>query len=394
MPSSFFSIVGLLLALATMPLVVELAVLTLAALLPALSARKKSTATELPSLSILVPAHNEEALIGRCIRSLLASANSRVELLVVAHNCTDATAFEAEAAGARVLVLNDPNQTGKGCALNHGFAAALAGGSQAVLVIDADSVVSYNLVSEVRRKLAEGAQALQCRYEVYNAQETQGTKLTALAFQAFNVVRPRGRARLGLSAGIFGNGFALHRDVLQRIPYGAHSVVEDLEYHLSLVRAGVRVEFLDTTTVRGEMPVSTKGASTQRARWEGGRLRIMKRWAPKLMLEVLRGRVRLTEPFFDLLALPLAIEVSLLLITALLPGIFFKWYVLMAFGVIATHLFAAARSGPDFWGSIKVLLTAPAYVLWKLRMLPTIWRTSHTEAAWVRTERNTSPNLQ
>ena len=76
------------------------------------SCRDKDGGSGLAPLTVLVPAHNEEALIGRCIRSVLASASSGVDVLVVAHNCTDATAVRAEAAGAHVLVLNDPGQTG------------------------------------------------------------------------------------------------------------------------------------------------------------------------------------------------------------------------------------------------------------------------------------------
>ena len=152
------------------------------------------------------------------------------------------------------MVLNDPELKGKGCALSYGFAAALAGSSKAVLVIDADSVVSPGLIDAVRQRFFTGAQAVQCRYEVHNPEENDRTRLMTLAFQGFNEIRPRGRERLGLSAGILGNGFALHRDALTRTPYGAYSIVEDLEYHLALVRAGIRVEFVDTAAVSGEMP--------------------------------------------------------------------------------------------------------------------------------------------
>jgi len=389
---SLLFLIGVLLLLATLPLVAELLVLTLAALMPAGSRRKKQVNRALPPISIIIPAHNEETLIGRCAQSVLAFADSGVEVLVVAHNCTDGTAAVAEAAGAHVLVLNDSTQQGKGCALSYGFAQALTGNSEAVMVIDADSVVSFNLIETVQRRFAAGAKALQCRYEVHNAHSSQRTELMALAFQAFNVIRPRGRDRLGLSAGIFGNGFAVHRKVLERIPYGAHSIVENLEYHIALVQAGIRVEFVDTAKVQGEMPISAKGTSTQRARWEGGRFYIMRQWAPKLLAEILRGRGRLIEPLFDLLGLPLAIEVSLLFIAAFLPFAWLRFYVVGAFTVIGIHLLAAAASGPNFIGALKVLLTAPAYIAWKLCMITAIWRTSRANSMWVRTERDSSTN--
>ena len=389
--SHLLSLIGLALALATLPLLAEILLLTAAALLPAAGVEEDGR-LELAPLTVLIPAHNEEALIGRCIRSVLTSAGSGVDVLVVAHNCTDGTGVKAEAAGARVLALNDPAQTGKGCALRYGFTAILSGSSRGVLVIDADSVTDLDLVERVQRQLTLGVPAVQCRYEMLSPLDRRNTKLATLAFHAFNVIRPRGRARLGLSAGILGNGFALHREVLKRVPYNAHSIVEDLEYHLTLVRANIRVEFIDTAVVYGAMAVTPKSAQAQRARWEGGRLRVMKQWAPRLLADVVSGRVRLIEPLLDLLALPISSEVTLLLIAACLPVTWIRIYVLAAFAVLLFHVTTAAVSGHGFWGTMKALSTAPGYILWKLRIFPEIWRTSRANAVWVHTERESPAN--
>jgi cellulose synthase/poly-beta-1,6-N-acetylglucosamine synthase-like glycosyltransferase len=392
--SNLLLIIGIVLLLGTLPLIVELFVLTLAALVPRAPEEDREQESEVFPLAVVVPAHNEELLIERCVGALLASAGPGVELVVVAHNCTDATAGRAEAAGARVLTFDDPEQIGKGCALSYGFAAALAGPSQAVLVVDADSVVDAGLIRAVQKKFMTGTRALQCRYEVYNSQDNRRTKLMALAIYAVNVIRPQGRSRLGLSAGILGNGFALHRDVLNQVPYSSRSIVEDLEYHLALVRAGICVECVDTAAVRGEMPVTAKGAQAQRARWEGGRLRMVKQWAPNLALGVLKGQTRQFEPLLDLLAMPIASEVILLLIAACLPLPWLRLYVLMAFGVLVFHVGTAAVKIPGRRGTMVALLTAPAYVLWKLIVLPKIWSRSRADAAWVRTDRESPADSQ
>jgi hypothetical protein len=387
--SQVFDIIGIVLVMATLPLLAELLLLTTASLLPRTRARKQSGAAEDFPLTVVVPAHNEETLIGRCVQSIASSAGPGVDLVVIAHNCTDATAAEGKAAGARVLVLNDPDRKGKGCALSYGFAEALAGPSRAVLVIDADSVVSPGLIAAVRQGFLAGAKAVQCRYEVYNSDANDRTRLMTLAFQGFNVIRPRGRERLGLSAGILGNGFALHREVLERIPYGAYSVVEDLEYHLALIQDGIRVEFVDRAVVSGEMPRSDDGARIQRARWEGGRRRMMKQWVPRLMVDLLRGRVRLLEPLLDLLAAPIATEACLLLVAALLPVGWLRLYALAGFLVLSLHVTAAAACGSGLRGMIRVLAAAPAYIVWKFSVLPEVWRASRADSAWVRTARDT-----
>lgn len=377
-------LIALVLVLATLPLLVELLVLSVAALLPSRRDPQEVSSEPMP-MTVLIPAHNEAGVIGRCVRSVLLAADSATDVMVVAHNCTDATAVQAR--GAHVVVLNDAGQMGKGAALKYGFAAALAKGSEAVLVIDADSVVDAGLVAAVRKRLQAGVRAVQCRYEVYNCQDSQWTRLMTLALCGVNVIRPRGRARLGLSAGILGNGFALHREVLTQVPYDAHSVVEDLEYHLKLIMAGVDVDFLDSVRVRGEMPVSTTGARTQRARWEGGRLAMMKRWLPSLLSGALQKPGRYLEPALDLMGLPIALEVLLLIIAASLPVLWLRLYVVGALAVLLLHVTAAALSGPGLWTTVKALSSVPSYILWKLGRLPAIWRASRANAAWVRTER-------
>jgi cellulose synthase/poly-beta-1,6-N-acetylglucosamine synthase-like glycosyltransferase len=237
--------------------------------------------------------------------------------------------------------------------------------------------------------MQNGARALQCRYEVQNSDDSWRTNLVALAFHAFNVIRSRGRARLGLSAGVFGNGFAIHREVLAQIPYNAFSIVEDLQYHLDLVRAGYCVEFVDRAVVRGEMPVTAKGAETQRARWEGGRLQMMLKWAPSLLIEVVRGKARLIEPMLDLLSLSITFQICVLVAMAFLPFAWVRWYVAGALIVLAVHVATAAADGPGLWRTVKAITSAPGHMLWKVSIFPNIWRAAQPEAAWVRTNRET-----
>ena len=383
-----FQIVGVALVAVTLPLLIELFVLTFASLFyrdPDVAGDQDSPPFR---LAVIVPAHNEEMLVERCVRSLRTSDEGSAAIFVIAHNCADRTALEAEGAGARVLVLDDPNQTGKGCALRYGFSTAMAEDYDGVLVIDSDSVVTPNLLKTVSLRFGAGARALQCRYGVHNPTASDRTRLMSLALQAFNIVRPRGRAQLGFSTGIFGNGFGLCRDLVERFSFGADSVVEDLEYHLTLVRAGERVEFVDSASVFGEMPSGDQGAATQRSRWEGGRLRMAREAVPQLLRDVLRGRARLLEPLLDLAALPLALEVVALVIVLCLPVAWLRAYAIVGVAIVAFHVLMALRYAPDARGGAKVLLAIPRYIAWKVTMLPRTWRASRVNAAWERTQRD------
>ena len=377
--------VGLLLIAASLPLLLELLALSLAASLPA--PRSSPSRSHALKLAVIVPAHNEERLITQCIASLQDSA----QIFVIAHNCSDATAQRATDAGATALALND-TVGGKGTALDFGFRHAVAAGADVLLVIDADSLAGPDLVSRVAAAFAGGARAVQCRYEVANPDANRRTRLAALAFLGMNVLRPRGRHRLGLSCGIFGNGFAVSAETLSKVPYTPNSLVEDLEYHLHLIRAGIRVVFLNDAAVFGEMPENTAAASSQRARWEGGRILMRRLWTRPLLLEVFRGRLQMLEPLLDLLALPLATEAAILILI-LTAGLAAHIHWLALYGLvggvaIALYVLVAAMLGPKPAAALRALATVPGFLLWKVMMIPRTRRAARTDSAWVRTQRN------
>jgi cellulose synthase/poly-beta-1,6-N-acetylglucosamine synthase-like glycosyltransferase len=384
------SLVGFVLFAVTLPLVLELAMVTFPNLLPfrAPDPGNRGVKDFGKNLAIIVPAHNEELLVSRCVKSLRASAGPDLPIYVVAHNCTDLTAANARTAGADGLVYNDPTAVGKGFALRYGFAHALAAGADAVMVVDADSIVSQNTVASVLESFAFGAKVVQCRYEMVSTTEKTSTRLAELAFRAFNVVRPRGRERLGFSAGILGNGFAIERTVLETIPYDAFSVVEDLEYHLHLVMAGIRVRYINHALISADFPESRAGESIQRSRWEGGRMLTARVWALPILGRIGKGRIRLFEPLCDLTGLPLAFGVFFLVLSACLPLAWSRWYAAISLLIVAGHVITAAWVGPDFVKTLGLLALSPVYILRKLLMIPGVLRGSSAKAAWVRTERN------
>lgn len=376
---------------ATVPLVADLAVTTVAFLFGT-----KRNGKVLPSrpfeLAVIVPAHNEEASVAHTVESLHASQATGVcpgptRILVIAHNCSDRTADCAAEAGAEVLVYNDPAAKGKGFALRRGFDTVFSQGAQGALVIDADSTVSAGLLDEVRGALASGANVVQCRYEMRSPAGSPKSRLAALALRGFNLVRPVGRSRMGLSAGILGNGFAISRELSAAVPYRALSIVEDLEYHLHLVQAGQRVVFLEHARVLADLPPTESGETTQRSRWEGGRLRVARKMLGPLASQIIRGRTEQIEPFLDLAGLPIAYGTALLLLGICLPLAWLRWYCAAALLILAGHVIVAAASGDDVWAEVRLLAAAPVYILWKLRLMPRLLRASGLNAVWIRTER-------
>ena len=96
---------------------------------------------QLPPVALVIAAYNEEGAVGPVVRSLPARVcGLDTATIVVADGCADATAKEAEAAGA--LVADVPVNRGQGAALRLGYRIARDGGAQYIVTTDADG--QYN----------------------------------------------------------------------------------------------------------------------------------------------------------------------------------------------------------------------------------------------------------
>jgi cellulose synthase/poly-beta-1,6-N-acetylglucosamine synthase-like glycosyltransferase len=348
---------------------------------------------------IVVPAHNESGGIASTVSSLLALdyPRSHYRILVVADNCTDETAAVATAAGANALVRNDENQRGKGYALAFAFERILAEGfAEAVVVVDADTLVAPASLRAFASKLAAGESALQARYGVRNRDASWRTRLMCLALALFHDTRSLGRERLRVSCGLRGNGMVFRADVLRRVGYSAFSIVEDMEYGFALAEAGVRVAWVDGALVLGEMASTEEASRSQRQRWEGGRLAMLRQALPRL----LRGAFAWRDPIrldlaLDLLVPPLstlalATGAGLVLAVALALARLASPWATIPFALATLCLLVHVARGFVLsglgWRGLLDLGHVPLYILWKLT-LPLRGRRG-AAGEWIRTRRD------
>ncbi len=123
-----------------------------------LTRRKRAALTESRRgrIVVLIPAHNEEKLIGAALASLAAQTRVADEVIVVADRCTDGTWTVANSLGATVRVTLD-NDEKKAGALNQMLSHLLPrlDPQDAVLVMDADSTISADFLEVAEQKLRE-----------------------------------------------------------------------------------------------------------------------------------------------------------------------------------------------------------------------------------------------
>ncbi|MGC9224360.1 MAG: glycosyltransferase family 2 protein [Terracidiphilus sp.] len=390
-------------AMLTAPLAADLAV----CIAGGLRRRQATSAAKVweVRLAVVVPAHNEEAVIARALASLRAAVCTRltaipasgsqlqpwqVPVIVVAHNCTDGTAAIANQAGARVVELKGTGLRGKGAALRAGFDAAQAAGANAFLVVDADSHASQNLIAATAATLERGAAATQCRYELElpNSRPASAReRLRVLAFRAINVLRARGRSRLGFSAGAFGNGFAVAAGTLETVPYAVDTICEDLEYHTRLVAAGLRVAWVGEAQVLGPLAPTRSAQAAQEARWEGGRFHVAARATGRLLKAIFHGNWRAFEMLAEVWSLPISLALLALVLAACLPVHWLHVFALVTAGLILIHVLQAVALGGEPWRDFAALASAPLHFFWKMTIIPLVLRHSRAGARWARTER-------
>ncbi len=348
---------------------------------------------------VIVPAHNEAAVIEGVIASLrkLDWPADGFRILVIADNCTDSTAALARAAGAEVLERHDTERRGKGYALDFAFHESRAHGwAYAVVVIDADTEVSANLLEAFAARIESGAKVIQAHYGVLNSQASWRTRLMAIALASFHRVRSRARERLRLSCGIRGNGWCITHRLLHQVPYRAYSLTEDIEYGIDLGLAGYRVHYADEAHVAAMMVSGEQAARTQRQRWEGGRWQLIRtKTLPLLRAAMGSGGGVCLDLALDLLVLPLSyVAVNVALLTVL-AGVALLWepsmeiWLWLGLGGGMSLLLYVLRgwrlSGVGLRGLVD-LLRAPFFVLWKILLMLRPRRS----VEWIRTKREPS----
>ncbi len=350
------------------------------------------------SFAVLVPAHNEEAIVGTLLESLAALAypKDRYSVCVIADNCTDGTAAVARATGwVWVYERFDAEKRGKGYALN--WALQKLEDEQmaydACVVLDADSVVDPGFLQAMERELARGAQALQADNGVLNTSEAPSAALRWIALALVNHVRPLGRNALGCSSTLTGNGMCLRHELLLRHPWQAFGLGEDYQYYLTLIEHGERARYVPEAIVRSQMPTTFDQMKTQDVRWESS-AGSQPSWRIALRLLkagiVHRDLARL-EAVAELLTPPLSLLVGCCVLVVLasaalwfLPGLLMSLALVLGLLVYLSAPLYLLRPPRAVY---QALLHAPRFVLWKLWVYVALRRSKKHTSEWVRTGR-------
>lgn len=237
------------------------------------------------TITVLVPAHNEEASLPGTLRSLWSQSRPPDRVIVVADNCTDRTPEVAVAGGAEVFTTVD-NDKKKAGALNQALKQVLPGqgDNDTLMIMDADTDLDDGFLEEAVRRftLDRGLMAVgglfygeeghgligQCQRNEYvrysrdlKRRRGQVFVLTGTA----SLFRPRALRTVAASRGSAIPG--VHGDV-----YDTLALTEDNELTIALKSLGALMVSPAECTVVTELMPSWKALWNQRMRWQRGAL--------------------------------------------------------------------------------------------------------------------------
>ncbi|MEX0701753.1 MAG: glycosyltransferase family 2 protein [Planctomycetales bacterium] len=348
-----------------------------------------------PRTVVLIPAHDEAAVIGETLARLLPTLPPSARAIVIADNCTDETAPLARSAGADVFERRDPRRRGKGFALEHALARLTDDPPDVVIVIDADCRADAALVSTIARLAHREGRPVQALDLVEIDGPAAGVHaVSTLGFRFKNLVRPAGLARLGLPCHLMGTGMAVPWRRLREVRLCGGHLAEDMQLGIDLAVAGAPPLFCPEVGVTSSAPRERSAFLTQRTRWEQGHLATLFSQAPRLLMAGIRQRridlaamaLDLAVPPLSLLAMMWLLALSAGIAAGLLGGPWWPANVLAAQGLA---MIAAVAAG---WAArcrrqvpLRVLAAVPFYVARKLPIYASF--VFKRQKAWVRTKR-------
>ena len=225
-----------------------------------------------PTVTVLIPAYNEETVIVDTIRSAIASGYPKLEILVIDDGSTDRTAElvrENFGKDPRVRLLLQPN-SGKPAALNNALSEATG---EIAVSIDADTIVDPEAIPRFVRHFADPrVGAVAGNVKVMNRNRWI-TRWQALEYITSQNLEKRAFDLLNCIPVVPGAAGAWRTDLLRSSGgFSGDTVAEDTDLTLTIRRNGWKILYDEDAIGRTEVPETVEALIRQRFRWTFGTL--------------------------------------------------------------------------------------------------------------------------
>ena len=242
------------------------------------------------SFAIMLPAYREESVVAETIKNLKALDYPKelYDIYVVIDTPDDMTGPAAEQEGAKVLVRNNTKDAGRGYAVKWGLEETRRRKDyDAYIIMDADNLLSANYLTVMNNELSAGNGIVQGNIRSRNPKVNWVTRTIHVDYITRNrfMKLPRQSKKLCV---FMEPGICISREVLDRVPFDAVTISEDIEYTSKLSCAGIHIKWVYDASIYEEKPTTFKIAFKQRQKWMLGHTIVMKRYTGKLFGTALR----------------------------------------------------------------------------------------------------------
>lgn len=228
---------------------------------------------------VIIPARNEAMVIGNLIKSVQKNdyPQDKLQIFVVAHNCTDDTAKIARDLGATVYEYNNPEERTMGYALRYLFDQIRNDYGvekfDGFLMFNADNILRKNYIEKMNDAFdATNGQSVILSFR--NSKNFGTNLLSGLSSMYFLngcIMEARGRSAVGCSTHVQGTGYVFNAKlVAEGWPYV--TITEDWEFSADQIIKGTKIEYCDEAEFFDEQPTSFKVMWRQRVRWSRGHI--------------------------------------------------------------------------------------------------------------------------
>jgi cellulose synthase/poly-beta-1,6-N-acetylglucosamine synthase-like glycosyltransferase len=234
-----------------------------------------------PKLSIILPAHNEEAVIEETINSIVnANYPSERDIIIINDGSTDDTERIVRRLAKKlpqVRLFNLKHQ-GKANSLNFGIKHTKF---DTLVFLDADSLIGKNSLKELVQPLANKKVTA-----VSGLIRAKSTKNPITWFQDFEYSMTSGWRYVCNkinSVSVIPGVMAIKKHALETIGgFSADTLTEDFDVALKLKKAGYNITMSPKSIIYTNVPTSFKGLFSQRFRWGRGTFQVVKKHSDML----------------------------------------------------------------------------------------------------------------
>ena len=312
-------------------------------------------------VAYLIPAHNEEDVIFTTVKALLEEQDyprDKFDVFVVAHNCTDRTAELALQAGAKVLILNDPDPAHRMAlypmkyGVDHILGIQGEGTYDFILRLDADNHVNREFTSLMNDAFQSGVEFGRSYEGALNGAQNFYTKACALFYAFDSRFGSRVRERLGIAAHINGSGSMMSVELLRSCGgYDCKTITEDAEFNFNRMLEGKKGHYVEDAVAYEDMPSSFKVTLSRNKRIGSGNMELLKGQLLKMFGKFFTtGNFSYMEMFltyiFNFLAILISVWVPLYYIYH------FTYTALIVNGVIAVSWMPVAYYSSMLWTTL------------------------------------------